>query len=55
VDELQRANECIDPLGLQASQLLPELSNEEVNDLQQEDSVLGLLRSWLDLNYEPSL
>jgi len=34
---------------------LPELSTDEVNDLQQEDSVLGLLRSWLDLDYEPSL
>jgi len=55
VDELQRANECVDPLGLHALQLLPELSNDEVNDLQQKDSVLGLLRSWLDLDYEPSL
>jgi len=55
IDELQRANECIDPLGLHAVQLLPELSDDAVNDLQQEDSVLGLLRSWLDLDYEPSL
>jgi len=55
IDELQRDNKCADPLGLHALQLLPELSNDEVNDLQQEDSVLSLLRSWLELNYEPSL
>jgi len=52
---LQRANECADPLGLHALQLLPELSDDAVNDLQQEDSVVSLLRSWLDLDYEPSL
>jgi len=55
VDELQRTNKCANPLGLHALQLLPELSNDEVNDLQQEDSVISLLRTWLDLDYEPSL
>ena len=55
MDELQQANECIEPLGLHALQLLPELSADEINDLQQEDSVISLLRSWLDLEYEPSL
>jgi len=55
VDELQRGNECADPLGLHDLQLLPELSDDAVNDLQQEDSVISLLRSWLDLDYEPSL
>jgi len=55
VDELQRANECIKPLGLHALQLLPELSDDEINDLQQADPVISLLRSWLDLEYDPSL
>ena len=55
MDELQRADECIEPLGLHALQLLPELSDDEINDLQQADSVISLLRSWLDLEYEPSL
>ena len=55
VDELQRANECADPLGLHTLQLLPVLSDDAVNDLQHEDSVIGLLRSWLDLDYETSL
>jgi len=55
VDELQRANECIEPLGLHALQLLPELSDDEISDLQHADSVISLLKSWLDLEYEPSL
>jgi len=41
VDELQRANECIEPLGLHALQLFPELSDDEINDLQQADSVIS--------------
>jgi len=48
VNELERANECADPLGLHTLQLLPELSDETVSELQQEDPTLGLLRSWLD-------
>jgi len=55
LDELQRANKCVEPLGLHALQLLPELWDDEINDLQQENSVISLLRSWLDLEYEPSL
>ena len=54
MDELERANECADPLGLHTLQLLPELSDETVCELQQEDPILGLLRSWLDLVYEPT-
>ena len=55
VDELQRDNECIEPLGMHALQLLPELSEDEISDLQQEDSIISLLKSWFDLEYEPSL
>jgi len=55
VDQLQRANERIEPLGLHALQLLPELFDDEVNDLQQADSVISLLKSWIDLEYDPSL
>jgi len=55
VDELERANECADPLGLHTLQLLPELSDETVCELQEEDSVIGLVRSWLDLDYEPTI
>jgi len=39
---------------MHALQLLPELSDDKINDIQQEDSVISLLRSWLDLEYEPS-
>ena len=42
-------------MGLHALQLLPELSDDEISDLQQEESIISLLRSWLDLEYEPSL
>ena len=55
VDELERANACADPLGLHTLQLLPELSDETVCELQEEDSVIGPVRSWLDLDYEPTI
>ena len=54
VDELQRADECTNPLGMHALQLLPELTDEEIRDLQNNDTVLGPIRSWLDLNYQPT-
>ena len=55
MDELERANECADPLGLHTLQLLPELSDETSSELQQEDQILGLLRSSLDLEYKPTI
>ena len=54
IDELDRANDCVGPLGLHALQLLPELSNETVAELQANDSTLGLIKSWLDTEYEPN-
>ena len=54
VDELQRADECTGPLGLHALQLLPELTDSEVKDLQNNDTTLGLIRSWMDMNYQPT-
>jgi len=55
VDELERANDCANPLGLHTLQLLPELSDGTVRELQEEDSVIGLVRSWLALEYEPTI
>jgi len=55
VDELERANDCADPLGLHTLQLLPELSDETVRELQEKDSVICLVRSWLALDYEPTI
>ena len=55
VDELERTNDSADPLGLHTLQLLPELSDETVCELQEEDSVIGLVRSWLALDYEPTI
>jgi len=54
IDELSRADECTDPLGLHALQLQPELSDAELKDLQTEDAVLDTIRSWLDAEYEPT-
>ena len=54
IDELSRADECTGPLGLHALQLQPELSDDELRDLQTEDSVLGPIRSWLNTEYEPT-
>ena len=55
VDELQRADECTDPLGVHTLQLLPELSDDVVSDLQLADPVLSVIRSWFDLAYEPTI
>jgi len=55
VDELERANDCTTPLGLHALQLLPEMTDETVAELQQDDPVLGPVTSWLKAKYEPSL
>ena len=55
VDELQRADECTDPLGVHTLQLLPELSDDVVSDLQLADPVLSVVRSWFDLAYEPTI
>ena len=55
IDELERANECTHPLGLHALQLLPELSDETVTDLQNDDSSLGPIRAWLEMSYEPTV
>jgi len=55
IDELERANECTGPLGLHALQLLPELADDTVKDLQNDDLTLGPIRSWLDNDYEPTI
>ena len=36
-------------------QLLPELSDDVVSDLQLGDPVLSVVRSWFDLDYEPTI
>ena len=36
-------------------QLLPELSDDVVSDLQLDDPVIGVIRSWFDLAYEPTI
>jgi len=55
IDELERANECTYSLGLHALQLLPELSDETVTELQNDDASLGPIRAWLETSYEPTV
>ena len=55
IDELERADECAAPLGLHALQLLPELTSEELAELQKDDTVLSSIIAWFELDYEPTL
>ena len=55
VDELARADECVGPLGLHTIQILPELSNDDLSNLQSDDPVIGPVRSWLEMSYEPTV
>jgi len=50
VDELQRADDIV----LHAIQLLPELTSEEVADMQTADTALGPLMDMLDSNTQPT-
>ncbi len=55
VDELSRADELTEPLALHTLQLLPELSTEDLADLQVQDSALAPLRDLLTRADPPSL
>ena len=55
IDELERANECTGPLGLHALQLLPELADDTVKELQNDDLSIGPIRSWLENDLEPTV
>ena len=53
VDELERVDELAEPLSVHAIALAPEVTNQEMQELQAEDSSLGILVKWLTQNYEP--
>ena len=55
MDELSRADELTEPLALHTLQLLPELSAEDLADLQVQDSALAPLRDLLTRADPPSL
>ena len=54
-DELQRADECAVPLGMHILQLLPELSTDDLTQLQAQDSVLGQIIQWIENDHVPSM
>ena len=55
VDELARADDCAAPLGMHTLQLQPELSDQDITQLQVDDSVLVTVREWLISDFDPSL
>ena len=54
VDELERADELTEPLGVQWVVVTPELSAQEVREFQTEDPDLGPLFDWLTAEQTPS-
>lgn len=54
-DELERADECTSPLGMHALHVQPELSDETVAELQDQDVVLRQVKSWLESSYSPTV
>ena len=54
VDELDRADELTEPLTLHALQILPEISDAEIADLQEQDPDLSILRELLTTDNAPT-
>ena len=54
VDELDRANEITDSLGVHALQLLPELSDQDIGKMQEDNPALGPVRSFLLDDVQPT-
>ena len=48
VDELERADELAEPLGILRAGLAPEISDEEILEMQVEDPDLGPVMEWLE-------
>jgi len=55
VDELERADELAEPLGILRAGLAPEISDAEIQEMQVEDSDLGPVMEWLEAGEVPTL
>jgi len=55
VDELERADELAEPLGILRASLAPEISDAEIQEMQTEDSDLGPVIEWLEAGDNPTL
>jgi len=53
-DELARANEIAEPLGINQLQILPEISETELAELQDADTIISPVKTWLELDYSPT-
>lgn len=49
VDELERADKLDEPLGVQQVSILPEISDEEIQELQGEDTDISPVVEWMRL------
>ena len=54
VDELDRADELTELLGVQTIAVTPEISDEELQEMQAEDIDLGPVTDWLENEPSPS-
>ena len=54
IDEFERADELIDPLGIHTLTVPPELTTEDLSELQLEDPIISPLLDFLDRNVNPT-
>ena len=54
IDEFERADDLIAPLGIHALTVDPEISTQEIAQLQQEDTVISPLLDLLDRDITPN-
>ena len=54
VDELERADELAEPLGVQTVSVLPQISDDELREMQAEDTDLGPVMDWIENGQPPT-
>ena len=54
IDEFERADQCIAPLGMRALQFCSEYSNEDLRDLQEDDPSIAPVLNFLEQDITPS-
>jgi len=55
VDELQRADAAVGPWSVHLLEIAPEMTDADVAKLQDEDEILGPVKSMLSQGYSPTL
>ena len=54
IDELERADELADPLKVQTVSVIPEISDDELREMQPEDTDLGPVVDWIENGQSPT-